>query len=132
MTKLEHLETEELFCFKKIQDENTEQIDKDYYAGELEAIKEKKKAVIENPTEEDKRDVMIQDASFYKDEEEKDRYKGALKIKKTAEKASIIGDTIGDPMKDTSGPSLNILIKLSSIISVIFGTLFVKTSFLIQ
>ncbi len=54
------------------------------------------------------------------------------KLKKSAEKASIIGDTVGDPMKDTSGPSLNILIKLSSIISVVFGALFVKTSYLIQ
>ncbi len=50
----------------------------------------------------------------------------------TAEKASITGDTVGDPMKDTSGPSLNILIKLSSIISVVFGTLYVNTSFLIK
>lgn len=47
-------------------------------------------------------------------------------------KASIVGDTVGDPLKDTSGPSLNILIKLSSIISVVFGTLFVKTGFLIR
>ncbi len=48
-----------------------------------------------------------------------------------SEKASITGDTVGDPLKDTSGPSLNILIKLSSIISVVFGTLFLQTSYLI-
>lgn len=42
--------------------------------------------------------------------------------------AAVIGDTIGDPLKDTSGPSINILIKLSSIISVVFGGLFVKTN----
>ena len=53
-----------------------------------------------------------------------------LKFYRKAEKASIIGDTVGDPMKDTSGPSLNILIKLSSIISVVFGPLFLKTSYL--
>lgn len=53
-----------------------------------------------------------------------------IKIYKKSEAASITGDTVGDPMKDTSGPSLNILIKLSSIISVVFGALFVKTSFL--
>ncbi len=47
-----------------------------------------------------------------------------------AEQASIIGDTVGDPLKDTSGPSLNILIKLSSIISVVFGGLFVSTGYL--
>jgi inorganic pyrophosphatase len=55
-----------------------------------------------------------------------------MKIYKKAEKASIIGDTVGDPMKDTSGPSLNILIKLSSITSVVFGTFFVNTSLLIK
>ena len=43
--------------------------------------------------------------------------------------AAVIGDTIGDPLKDTSGPSINILIKLSSIISVVFGGLFLKTNF---
>ena len=49
---------------------------------------------------------------------------------KKAEKASIIGDTVGDPLKDTSGPSLNILIKLSSIISVVFAGFFLKTGYL--
>jgi K(+)-stimulated pyrophosphate-energized sodium pump len=53
-----------------------------------------------------------------------------IEIFKLAEQASIIGDTVGDPLKDTSGPSLNILIKLSSIISVIFGTVFVNTAWL--
>lgn len=55
-----------------------------------------------------------------------------IKLYKHAENASIIGDTIGDPLKDTSGPSLNILIKLSSIISVVFGSFYVQTSFLIK
>ncbi|MBI9016516.1 MAG: sodium-translocating pyrophosphatase [Phycisphaerae bacterium] len=43
-----------------------------------------------------------------------------------AHKASVVGDTVGDPFKDTSGPSLNILIKLMSMVSVVFAGLIVK------
>jgi Na+/H+-translocating membrane pyrophosphatase len=44
--------------------------------------------------------------------------------------ASIIGDTVGDPLKDTSGPSLNILVKIMAILSLVFGGFFERTQIL--
>ncbi|MCB1069958.1 MAG: sodium/proton-translocating pyrophosphatase, partial [Kiritimatiellae bacterium] len=43
-----------------------------------------------------------------------------------AHKAAVVGDTVGDPFKDTCGPSLNILIKLMSMVSIVFAGLIVK------
>ncbi|MDA0989355.1 MAG: sodium-translocating pyrophosphatase [Verrucomicrobia bacterium] len=49
-----------------------------------------------------------------------------------AHKAGVVGDTVGDPCKDTSGPSLNILIKLMTMVSIVFSPVVVKFSPAIQ
>jgi K(+)-stimulated pyrophosphate-energized sodium pump len=48
-----------------------------------------------------------------------------------AHKAAVVGDTVGDPFKDTSGPSINILVKLMSMVSIVFVGVFVTVNNLI-
>ena len=52
------------------------------------------------------------------------------KERKEMKNAAVVGDTVGDPLKDTSGPAINILVKLSAITSLVFGSYIQSTNLL--
>ncbi|MCM8803769.1 MAG: sodium-translocating pyrophosphatase [Candidatus Omnitrophica bacterium] len=73
--------------------------------------------------------IMMANSGATWDNAKKYIEKGNLGGKGTdVHKASITGDTVGDPFKDTAGPSLNILIKLISIVSIVFAGFIIKNS----
>jgi K(+)-stimulated pyrophosphate-energized sodium pump len=60
----------------------------------------------------------------------RDSHASILGKKSEAHKASVVGDTVGDPFKDTAGPSLHVLIKLLSTITLVLAPLYVSLHFL--
>jgi K(+)-stimulated pyrophosphate-energized sodium pump len=77
--------------------------------------------------------TMLNNAGGAWDNAKKFIEKGNFGGKKSeAHKAAVVGDTVGDPCKDTSGPSLNILIKLMSMVAIVFTPVILKVAPVVQ
>ena len=73
--------------------------------------------------------LMMANAGGAWDNAKKSIEQGAMGGKGSdAHKAAVVGDTVGDPFKDTSGPALNILLKLMAIVSLVFAPLVLAVS----
>merc|ERR1712217_145843 len=67
---------------------------------------------------------MVQDLSLYYSKSRPDKNSEEFKMAEDAHNAAVQGDTVGDPFKDTSGPALNIVMKLQAIVSLVFASWF--------
>jgi len=97
--------------YDNLDDKIANPVGRRFYNGEDKKLKDR------NPKKEDDGEKRDNDKFIYN----KDWAKANARIREM-HIAAVVGDTVGDPLKDTSGPSINILIKLSAITSLVFGS----------